>query len=89
VTFDPPSGTSRVDGVGVDVKGSDKVHIIIPVVFGQFIPRTIHALYTLDMSCRTAQRIGCLLNVSWMQAHSGCEFIFPTDFDNGLLMVLA
>jgi hypothetical protein len=48
---------------------------------------TIHALYTPDLSSRFAQLIGCLLNVSWMRLHSGCEFLFPTDYDSGLIMV--
>jgi hypothetical protein len=32
VSFDPPSGTSRVGGVGVDVLGSGNVEINIPLV---------------------------------------------------------
>jgi hypothetical protein len=39
------------------------------------------------MSSCFARRIGRLLSVSWMQSHSGCEFIFPTNSDSGLLVV--
>jgi hypothetical protein len=34
MSFDPPSDTSRVGGVGVDVRGSGKVAIFIPLVSG-------------------------------------------------------
>jgi hypothetical protein len=44
-------------------------------------------MYTFDMSSRSAHRIGRLLSVTWMQTHSGCEFIFPSDYDTGLLVV--
>jgi hypothetical protein len=44
-------------------------------------------MYTPDMSSRFAQRIDILLSVSWVQSHSGCEFIFPTDSDTSLLVV--
>jgi hypothetical protein len=54
---------------------------------GQRIHRTIPAMYIPDMSSRSAQRIGMLLSVIWMQSHSGCEFVFPTDSDTGLLEV--
>jgi hypothetical protein len=49
VTFDPPSTSSRVRGVGVDVKGSGTVRISIPLAFGQTNCR-VHALYTPDLS---------------------------------------
>jgi hypothetical protein len=46
VKFDPPSGSSRVGSVGVDVKGSGTVHIVIPLMSGQFVrlhsPCVIH-----------------------------------------------
>jgi hypothetical protein len=54
---------------------------------GQITHRTIHAMCTPDMSSRSAQRIGKLLSVSWMQTHSGYQFIFPTDSDTCLLVV--
>jgi hypothetical protein len=82
VTFDPPSVPSLVGGVGVDVRGSGAIRITIPLASGQSIHRTLHALYTPYLSSRYAQRIGRLLGVSWMQIHSGCEFVFPTYSDN-------
>jgi hypothetical protein len=51
------------------------------------IHRTVHALYTHDMSSRSAQRIGRLISVSEMQTHSGCELIFPSDSDTSMLVV--
>jgi hypothetical protein len=87
VSFDPPSDNSHVGGVGVDVLGSGNVEINIQLVSGQVIRRTVHALYTLDMSARSAQHIGHLLSVSWMQSHSACEFLFPTSTYVGLLLV--
>jgi hypothetical protein len=86
VIFDPPSGTSRVGGVSVDVLGSGNVEIAIPLVSGQIRRRKVHALYTHDLSARFAQRIGRPLSVSWMQSHSGCEFLLPTDTYVGLLL---
>jgi hypothetical protein len=88
VTFEPPSGSSRVSGVGVDVHGRGTVGIAIPLVSGQIVRRTVHALYTLYRSYRSTQRIGRLLSVTWMQSHNGCDFVFPTDYDLGLLLVL-
>jgi hypothetical protein len=87
VTFDPPSTPSRVGGVGVDGKGSGTIRISIMLVHGQSIHSTFHALYNLDTSSRSAQRIGRLRNVSWMQTHSSFEFIFPTASDTRLLVV--
>jgi hypothetical protein len=66
VTFDPLSESPRVGGVRVDVKGSGTVQILIPLVSG-YIRRTIHALYTTDMSSRYAQRIGRLLDANPQQ----------------------
>jgi hypothetical protein len=63
------------------------VHLSILLAFGQLIHRTVHVLYTHDLSSRSTQRIGRLLGVSWTQPHSGCEFIFPTDSDIGLIVV--
>jgi hypothetical protein len=83
----PPSAPSRVGGVGVDVKGSGSVRISVKLASDRLIHRTIHALYTLDLSFRSAQRIGRLLSVSWMQTHSDYEFIFPSDSDTGQLVV--
>jgi hypothetical protein len=87
VSFDPPSGSSRVGGANVAVKDSGKVEILIPLVFVHIIRRTIHALYTLDLTSRSSHHIGRLPSVIWMQTHSGCEFRFPVDTDVGLLMV--
>jgi hypothetical protein len=56
--FTPPSAPSRVGGVGVDVKGSGSVRNSVRLACGQLIHRTIHAMYTFDMSSRPAQRIG-------------------------------
>jgi hypothetical protein len=87
VRFTPPSAPSRVGRVGVDVKGSGSVRISVRLASGRLFHRTIHALYTPYLSSRYAQRIGRLLSVSWMQTHSGCEFIFPHDSDTCLLVV--
>jgi hypothetical protein len=76
-----------VGGVGVDVKGRGSVRISVRLASAQLIHRMIHTLYTPDMSSRSAQRIGRLLSVSWMQSHSGCEFVFPIDSDIGILVV--
>jgi hypothetical protein len=86
-TFTPSSTRSRVGGVGVDVKGSGSVRMSIRLACGHVIQRTIHALYTPDLSSRSTQRIGRLLSVSWLQSHYRCEFVFSTDSDNGLLVV--
>jgi hypothetical protein len=87
VTFDSPSTPSRVGGVGNDVKGSGTVRMSVMLASGHLIRRTVHAWYTLDLSSRSTQRIGRLLNVIWMQSHNGCEFIFPPNFDIGLIVV--
>jgi hypothetical protein len=76
-----------VGGVGVDVKGSGSVRISVRLASSQLIHRTVYALYTPDLSSRSAQRIGRLLSASWMQTHNGCEFIFPSNSDTGLLLV--
>jgi hypothetical protein len=86
-TFAPPSSPSRVGGVGVDVRGSGLVLISIHLAFGHAIHHTIHALYTPDLSFRSAHHIGRLMSVSWMQSHSGCEFVYPTDSDDSMIMV--
>jgi hypothetical protein len=41
----------------------------------------------IDLSSRLAQRIGRLLSVRLMQSYSGCEFLFPTNFDIGFVVV--
>jgi hypothetical protein len=87
VTFTPPSAPSRVGGVGVDFKGNGSVRISFRLASGQAIHRTIHALYTPDLSSRSAHGIGRLNSVDWVQSHNGCEFLFPTDFDTRLLVV--
>jgi hypothetical protein len=87
VMFAPPSAPSRMVGVGVDVKCSGTMRISIHLAFGQAIHRTIHAFYIHDLSSCLAQRIGRLLIVSWMQSQSGCESIFLTHCDIGLIMV--
>jgi hypothetical protein len=66
-------------------KGSGSVRISVRLASGQLIHRTVYALYTPDLSPRSAQRIGRLLSVIWMQTHSGCEFVFPSNSDTGLL----
>jgi hypothetical protein len=86
-TFDSPCTPSRVGGVCVHVKGSGTVRLSIMLAHGHLIHRTVHALYTLDLSSHSTKRIGRLLSVSWMQSHSGCEFIFPTDSKTGLIVV--
>jgi hypothetical protein len=48
VSFDLPSGISRVGGEGVDVRGSGNVEIAIPLVYGRIIRRTLHTVHTLD-----------------------------------------
>jgi hypothetical protein len=63
------------------------VWISVRLAFGKLTHRTVHALYTPKMSSRSAQRIGRLLSVNWMQSHSGCKFIFPTGSDTSLLVV--
>jgi hypothetical protein len=87
VSFASPSAPSRVGGVGADGKGSGSVQNSIRLACSYAIHRTIHALHTPDLSSRSAQHIGSLLIVSWMQSHSDCEFPFPTNADIGLLMV--
>ena len=87
VRFTPPSAPSRVGGVGVDVKGNGSARISVRLASGRLIHCTIHALYTPDLSSRSAQRIGRMLSVRWMQTHSGCEFIFPYDYDTWLHVV--
>jgi hypothetical protein len=87
VSFNPPSGTSRVGGVGVDIRGSNKVKIAIPIVYGMFTYRIVHALYTPSLSSRSVQHIGRKLNVNDMQSNSGCEIIFPTDPNVVMLLV--
>jgi hypothetical protein len=86
-TLHPPAHSSRVGAVGVDVQGSGTLQTVIPIVAGQLIRSTSHALYSPAMSSRSAKHIGRLLSVRWMQTHNGCEFLFPTDYDIGLLMV--
>jgi hypothetical protein len=54
---------------------------------GQLIHRTVHTLYTHDVSSRSTQHTGRLLIVIWMQSHSGCELFFPIDSDTGPIMV--
>jgi hypothetical protein len=87
VRFASHSAPSRVLGVGVDVKGSGSVRISVKLASGLLAHRTVHALYTLDLSSRPARRIGRLLSVSWMQTHSACESIFVSECDTGLLVV--
>jgi hypothetical protein len=87
ITFEPPSGSSRIGSVGVNVHGIGTVGLTISLVFGQIIHRTIHAMCTPDLSSRSAHRIKRLLIVSWMQSYCGHECLFSTDFDLGLLVV--
>jgi hypothetical protein len=74
-------------GVGVDVRGSDKVQIAFFVVSREIMHRIVHALYTPDRSSRYPQRIGRLLSVNSMQSHNGCGFNFSTDSQVGVLLV--
>jgi hypothetical protein len=74
VAFEPPSGSSRIGGVGFDVQGSGVVQLTILLVYDQIIHQTIHAVYTPDLSSWSAHRIGRLLSVSWTRSHCGCEF---------------
>jgi hypothetical protein len=53
----------------------------------KIILRTVYAQYTHDLSSRSANRIGRLLSVSWMQSRNGCEFLSPIDSDTCLLVV--
>jgi hypothetical protein len=76
VMFDPPSTSSRVGDVGVDVKGSGTLRIFIMLASSETIHCTVHALYTPDLSSRSAQHSGPLLSVKWIHSRSGCEFIF-------------
>jgi hypothetical protein len=87
ITVEPPSGSTRIGNAGLNVLGTGIIRFAVPLVYGHIIHRTIHALFTPDFSSRSAQRIGHLLNVCWLQSHCGCEFLFPLDFDIGLLVV--
>jgi hypothetical protein len=44
-------------------------------------------MYTLAMSSCSAQLIGRLLSVTWMQTRIGYEFLIFTAYDLGMLMV--
>jgi hypothetical protein len=68
--FHSPSRRSTVSGVGVTMQGSGDVRIPICLVSGQPVFRRVHALYTPDLSSRSAQNISRLLSVSWMHKHS-------------------
>jgi hypothetical protein len=81
------SSRSTVCGVGVTKQGSGIARIPICVVSGQTVFRCVHALYTPDLSSRSAQHVNRLLSVIWMQKHFGCEFSFPTNSDSGMLLV--
>jgi hypothetical protein len=85
--FHSTSRRGTVGGVGVTVHGSGTVRIPICLISGRTVFRHVHALYTPDLSSRSAQRMSRLLSVSWMQKHSGCEFSFPTNTDSGMLLV--
>jgi hypothetical protein len=85
--FHSSARRSTVGGVGVTVQGRGTVRIPICLISGRTVFRHVHALYTLDLSSRSAQRISRLLSVSSMQKHSGCEFSFPTNIDSGMLLV--
>jgi hypothetical protein len=87
IAFQPPSQLIIVGGVGVNVKGNGNVRVPICLVSVQTVFRLGHALYTHDLTSRSAQHIGRMLNASLMQKHSGCEFLFPTDYDAGMLLV--
>jgi hypothetical protein len=82
----PPSAPSRDGGVDVDVKGGGTVRISILLASGHVIHCTVHALHTPNIPSRSDQRTGRLLIVSWMQSHSGYQFVFLTDSNIGLLI---
>jgi hypothetical protein len=63
------------------------MRISIRLTYGHTIHRTVHAMYTADLSSRSAERIERLLNVGWVQSHCGCDFFFPTVSDTGLRVV--
>jgi hypothetical protein len=54
VTFERPSGSSRVGGVGFDIVGSGTVQIVILLALRQIIRRTQYALYTPNLPSRWA-----------------------------------
>jgi hypothetical protein len=70
----PTSRHSTVGGVGVFVMGSGTARIPVGLVYGHTMFRRVHALYTHDLSSRSAHEISRRLTVSWMQKHSECEF---------------
>jgi hypothetical protein len=46
------------------VRGSEKIQITMPLVFEQIIHCNVHVLHTHNMSSRSAQRIGRLMNIN-------------------------
>jgi hypothetical protein len=85
--FNPSSRHSTVGGVGVSVKGIGFVRVPICLVSGQTDVRHVRALNTHGLSSRSAQKISRLQSVSWMPKHSGCELSFPTNSDNGMMLI--
>jgi hypothetical protein len=62
--FHSSTRRSTVGGVGVTVHGSGTVRIPICLISGRTVFRRVHALYTPDLSSRSAQRVCRLLSVS-------------------------
>jgi hypothetical protein len=56
-TFAPHPPPLAWVGSASTLKGSDLVRISVRLAFGQLIHRTVHAMYTPDMSSRSCQRI--------------------------------
>jgi hypothetical protein len=84
--FQPPFRLTRVGGVCVIVKGSGTIRVAICIGSRQTVFRLVHALHTHDLTSRSAHHIGHVLIVSLMLKHSGCEFLFPTNSDSGMLL---
>jgi hypothetical protein len=80
VSLGPTSGSTHVGGVAVNVMGIGQIRLAIP------IHRTIHGLYSSELPSPSTQHIGRLLGVSWMQSHIGCDFLFPTNYNVGLVL---
>jgi hypothetical protein len=81
-TFASSSDSSRVGGVGVDVMGRGIFYLATPLCSAQ-----VYVALCMPFRPGSALRIGRLFSVSWMQSHIGREFIFPTAFSVGLLVV--
>jgi hypothetical protein len=85
VMLEPPGGFFRVGGVGLTLWAAAQFRLLFPLCLAQL--SVAHVLNTHYLPSRSAQHIGYLHSVSWMQSHTGCEFIFPAYSDVGLLVV--